>query len=111
VDWLYRVYRFQPSEICRAFNENGFLGNADPKMAIARESMEGPVDPNKAAYQELLRVPGIGPRSAQRIVAFRNKQPIAAKSELAALGVRIKRAAPFLKINGWRDTTLEMWQA
>jgi putative DNA modification/repair radical SAM protein len=111
MDWLYRVYRFQPAEIGHAFDENGFLGNADPKMAIAREFMDGPVDPNKAAYQELLRVPGIGPRSAQRIVAFRNRKRIEAKSELAALGVRIKRAAPFLKINGWRDTTLEMWQA
>ena len=111
MDWLFRVYHFQPGEIRHAFNENGFLCNADPKMAIAREFMDLPVDPNTAAFRELLRVPGIGPRSAQRIVAFRKRQPIAAKAELAAMGVRIKRAAPFLKINGWRDTTLEMWQA
>jgi len=56
-------------------------------------------------------VPGIGPKSAQKIVAFRKRQPIVAKAELAAMGIRIKRAAPFLKINGWRDTTLEMWPA
>jgi putative DNA modification/repair radical SAM protein len=111
MDWLFRVYHFQPGEISHAFNENGFLLNADPKMAIAREFMDGPVDPNTAPFQQLLRVPGIGPKSAQRIVAFRKRQPIAARAELAAMGVRIKRAAPFLKINGWRDTTLEMWQA
>jgi putative DNA modification/repair radical SAM protein len=111
MDWLFRVYHFQPREIHHAFNENGFLGNADPKMAIAREFMDLPLDPNTAAFRELLRVPGIGPKSAQRIVAFRKRQPIAAKAELAAMGVRIKRAGPFLKINGWRDTTLEMWQA
>ncbi|MDD1749913.1 MAG: helix-hairpin-helix domain-containing protein [Methanothrix sp.] len=111
MDWLFRVYHFQPDEIRHAFNENGLLSNADPKMAIAREFMDLPLDPNKAAFRELLRVPGIGPRSAQRIVALRKRQPIAAKSELAAMGVRIKRAAPFLKINGWKDTTLEMWQA
>ncbi|HUS76321.1 MAG TPA: radical SAM protein [Methanothrix sp.] len=111
MDWLFRVYHFQPGEISHAFNENGFLSNADPKMAIAREFMDGPVDPNTAPFRQLLRVPGIGPRSAQRIVAFRKRQPIAARAELAAMGVRIKRAAPFLKINGWRDTTLEMWQA
>ncbi len=111
MDWLFRVYHFQPGEIRHAFNENGLLSNADPKMAIAREFVDLPLDPNKAAFRELLRVPGIGPRSAQRIVAFRKRQPIAAKSELAAMGVRIKRAAPFLKINGWKDTTLEMWQA
>ncbi len=111
MDWLFRVYHFQPREIHHAFNENGFLNNADPKMAIAREFMDKPLDPNTAAFQELLRVPGIGPRSAQKIVAFRKRQPIVAKAELAAMGIRIKRAAPFLKINGWRDTTLEMWQA
>jgi putative DNA modification/repair radical SAM protein len=111
MDWLYRIYHFQPGEIRHAFNENGFLSNADPKMAIAREFMDLPLDPNTAAFRELLRVPGIGPRSAQRIVAFCKRQPIVAKAELAAMGVRIKRAAPFLKINGWRDTTLEMWQA
>ena len=80
-------------------------------MAIAREFMDSPVDPNVATSRELLRVPGIGPKSAQRIVALRQRQIILAKSELAAIGVRIKRAAPFLKINGWRDSTLEMWSA
>ncbi|MCX6678430.1 MAG: helix-hairpin-helix domain-containing protein [Methanothrix sp.] len=111
MDWLFRVYHFQPGEIRHAFNENGFLANADPKTAIAREFMDEPVDPNTASLRELLRVPGIGPRSAQKIVAFRKRQPIVAKAELAAMGIRIKRAGPFLKINGWRDTTLEMWQA
>jgi len=109
MDWLYRVYRFHPQEIRHAFDENGFLQNHDPKMAIARELVDSPVDPNSASYQELLRVPGIGPRSAQRIVALRRRRPVAGKAELASLGVRIKRAAPFLKINGWRDATLEMW--
>ncbi len=111
MDWLYRVYSFHPREIRHAFDENGFLLNSDPKIAIARELMDSPVDPNTASYQELLRVPGIGPRSAQRIVALRRRRPVAGKAELASLGVMIKRAAPFLKINGWRDATLEMWSA
>lgn len=113
VDWLYRIYRFKPCEISHAFDENGFLLDADPKMAIARELLDSPLDPNFATYQELIKVPGIGPKSAQRIVALRNGQgpTITRKDELAALGVRIKRAAPFLKINGWRDTTLERWWA
>ncbi len=110
-DWLYRVYHFHPQEIEYAFDENGFLPNSDPKMARARELMDSPVDPNTASYQELLKIPGIGPRSAQRIVALRRMQPVTGKAELASLGVRIKRASPFLKINGWRDTTLEQWSA
>jgi len=111
MDWLYRVYRFAESEISLAFDDSGFLANADPKLAIAREHLNQPVDPNAASYQELLRVPGIGPKSAERIVAYRKRQPVAAKGPLAAMGVRIKRAAPFLKINGWRDTTWENWIA
>lgn len=109
VDWLYRIYHFDPKEIKYAFDENGFLSNSDPKMAIAKELMDAPVDPNTAQYSDLLRVPGIGPRSAQRIIAIRGQKRISGKDDLANLGVRIKRAAPFLKINGWRDTTLEMW--
>jgi predicted DNA-binding helix-hairpin-helix protein len=105
------VARAPPQEIHHAFDENGFLGNADPKMAIARQSMDSPADPNVASYSELLRIPGIGPRSAQRIIALRKIHPIKGKTELAQMGVRIKRAAPFLKINGWRDSTLLMWSA
>jgi predicted DNA-binding helix-hairpin-helix protein len=78
-------------------------------MAIAWRMMDSPLDPNVASYNELLKIPGIGPRSAQRIIASRQRQPIARKTELSVLGVIIKRATPFLKINGWRDTTLEMW--
>jgi predicted DNA-binding helix-hairpin-helix protein len=80
-------------------------------MAIAMELMDSPVDPRSASYQELIRVPGIGPKSAQRIMALRQKEVSLGKAELASLGVRIKRASPFLKINGWRDSTLEMWSS
>jgi putative DNA modification/repair radical SAM protein len=111
MDWLFRVYHFHPNEIGCAFNENGFLANQDPKLAIARQMMDSPLDPNVASYNELLKVPGIGPRSAQKIIALRQKQPISRKTELATLGVIIKRATPFLKINGWRDTSLEMWSS
>jgi predicted DNA-binding helix-hairpin-helix protein len=110
MDWLYRIYHFQAEEISHAFNEDGFLSNADPKMAIAREYLDRPVDPNTATLPELLRVPGIGPKSARRIMAIRRSRPISNKADLSAMGIAVKRAAPFLKINGWKDTTLEMWQ-
>ena len=109
MDWLLRVYRFRPEEIRRAFDEGGFLPNSDPKASIARQLLDGPLDPNAATYEELLRIPGIGPKSAQRIMALRKIRPIASRSQIADLGVRIRRASPFLEINGWRDSTLEMW--
>ena len=111
MDWLYRIYRFRPSEIRYAFDDCGFLPNVDPKLAIAREFLDLPLDPSTASYRQLLRVPGIGPKSARRIIARREKHPALSRRELAALGVQIKRASPFLKINGWTEGTLEMWQA
>ena len=109
MDWLIRVYHFPAGDIKWAFDEEGFLFNSDPKLAIARELLDSPLDPNEAPYRDLIRVPGIGPRSAMRIVALRKTRRIAANRELEALGVVIKRATPFLKINGWRDATLKMW--
>ena len=111
MDWLYRVYHFQPSEIRYAFDDRGFLPNSDPKMAIAREFLDLPLDPNNASYRQLLRVPGIGPKSARRVIANQKNHAPLTRRELASLGVRIKRASPYLKINGWTDGTLEMWQA
>ncbi|MGV8174692.1 MAG: radical SAM protein [Methanothrix sp.] len=109
MDWLYRVYHFKPEEIRLAFDGSGFLHNSDPKAIIAGGFSDMPLDPNVASYQQLIRVPGIGPVSAKRILAWRKRQPLLAKRQLAALGVRIKSASPYLKINGWRDSTLEMW--
>lgn len=109
MDWLYRIYHFSPGEIENAFDELGFLSNSDPKVAIASEVLDLAVDPSSASYAELIRVPGIGPRSAHRILAFRKHNRISNREDLANLGVRIRRAGPFLKINGWREATLDKW--
>lgn len=109
MDWLYRVYNLPKKEIEKAFDDTGFLPDTDPKMAIAKQTMDSPIDPNNADYDELLKVPGIGPRSAERIIMARGTKKITKSRELQALGVRIKRAKPFLEINGWRDATLMRW--
>ena len=108
-DWLYRVYDFEPYEINLAFDESGNLTKQDPKLTIARETIDSPIDPNEASYETLLRVPGIGPTSAGRIKKFREDEKISKKRDLSNLGVVMKRAAPFLKIDGKIDTTLERW--
>lgn len=109
VDWLYRIYHFSPAEIESAFDQDGFLENSDPKLIIARESITSPLDPNCADYGELIRVPGIGPKSARRILGQRMEKKITKREELACLGVRVNRAMPFLKLGGWTNATLDRW--
>ncbi|MDO9538309.1 MAG: radical SAM protein [Thermoplasmata archaeon] len=109
VDWLHRIYGFHRKEMEHAFDEIGVLPNRDPKWTIAANTMDKPIDPNTADHDELLRVPGIGPKSAYRIVNLRNTQKITRKAQLKALGVRVGHARTFLKINGWHDATLKEW--
>ena len=110
-DWLYRVYGFDRKEILHAFDDDGFIGNRDPKWVIATNVLDGPMDPNTAEHDELLRVPGIGPKSAYRIVNMRKRERITGNAQLKALGVRIGRARTFLKLDGWTDSTLRRWTA
>jgi putative DNA modification/repair radical SAM protein len=109
VDWLRRVYRLERGEILAAFDDDGFLKNRDPKVAIATELFDSPIDPNSASFDELIRVPGIGPKSARRIALLRKKNRIERMRDLAALGVVTRRAGPFLKIGGKVETTLDRW--
>ncbi len=109
VDWLYRVYEMDRKEIFTAFDEDGFLQNKDPKMTIATEFFDSPIDPNSATFNELIRVPGIGPKSARRIALLRRDRKIERMRDLAALGVVTRRAGPFLKIGGKSGTTLDRW--
>ena len=109
MDWLYRVYDLRKKEIELAFDEQGFLPDTDPKTAIARQTLDSAVDPNVAEYEELIRVPGIGPISAERIIMARRQGKLTKDRELQTLGVRINRAKPFLELNGWRDTNLSRW--
>ncbi len=109
VDWLRRVYRLEEEEILAAFDDDGFLGDRDPKVAIARNFFDSPIDPNSASFNELIRVPGIGPKSARRIALLRKRARIERMRDLAALGVATRRAGPFLKVDGKCVTTLDRW--
>jgi predicted DNA-binding helix-hairpin-helix protein len=69
----------------------------DPKLSIAqKQPWLFPVDVNTARYEELLRVPGIGPISARRIVQTRKDSSITSVTQLAKMKVTIKWALPFV---------------
>ena len=104
MDWLRRVYGFPREELGLAFNKSGFLDlESDPKTAIALERIDAfPFDVNSASHEQLLRVPGVGTVSAQRIVENRGHHSIDNWRDLQAMGVVRKRAWPFLVFPGHR---------
>lgn len=98
-DFLLRFYGFSIDSL--PF-ENGLLPNhIDPKLAFALKNLQlFPMDINKAPMSELLKVPGIGPVSAKRIIKLRKEFWISSPDMLKNLGVVLKRSIPFLSFNG-----------
>lgn len=98
-DWLLRFYKFNADEILDDNNPN-FNPLLDPKCNWAINHMEQfPLEVNKAPYDMLLRVPGIGVKSAQRIVQAR-RYAILDIDALKKLGIVLKRARFFITCNG-----------
>ena len=98
-DWLLRFYGFSANEI---LDENSpWLDlELDPKAAWALRHVDGfPIDIQTASQASLLRVPGIGPRSAKRILDARRSASLR-EEDLAKLGVVMKRARPFVRCRG-----------
>ena len=101
-DYLLRQYGFERDEV--VYDDRGNLPLAhDPKTAWALAHPERfPVEVKTAAYEELLRVPGVGPAAARRIVAERGATTFRTLADLKQLGVVGTRAAGFLTIGGKR---------
>jgi putative DNA modification/repair radical SAM protein len=108
-DWLLRFYGFSASELLDEGNPN-FNPYLDPKCNWALHHAEAfPVEVNRAPYQTLLRVPGIGVRSAQRIVTARKAGSLDFIG-LKKLGVVLKRAQYFITCSGKRPDCLDVAQ-
>ena len=108
-DWLLRIYHYKMNDLENILTEDNNLPKGDPKLHIARHYFKSHnlIDPNEASYRELLRVPGIGPISAKRIINLQAKKyKIKRRGQLKAIGVVLKRADPFLKINGINQTSI-----
>lgn len=98
-DWLLRFYEFKADEILDDNNPN-FNPLLDPKCNWALNHMEHfPVEINRAPYEMLLRIPGIGVKSAKRIWQAR-KYAVLDVDALKKLGVVLKRARFFITCNG-----------
>ena len=98
-DWLLRFYGFEAQELLSEENPN-FNIFLDPKCNWALNHLEQfPVEVNRAPLQMLLRVPGIGNKSALRIVQAR-RMAVLDFPDLKKLGVVLKRAMYFLTCNG-----------
>jgi predicted DNA-binding helix-hairpin-helix protein len=99
---LMTDYGFAADEM--VFEENGNLPlSLDPKAAWAISHPERfPVEVQSASYEDLTRVPGIGPLSARRIVETRAASVYRGLADLRALGVLTNRAAGFLSLRGRR---------
>ena len=103
--YLLQGYGFTADEI--VYGDNGNLPLAvDPKCAWALAHPElFPLEVRSASYEELLRVPGIGPLAARRVVAQRGNTVLRGLSDLRKLGVLTTRAGGFLTLGGRRLQT------
>jgi predicted DNA-binding helix-hairpin-helix protein len=104
-EYLLRGYGFEPAEV--VYGPEGNLPlNLDPKSAWALSHPERfPVEVTTAAPEELLRVPGIGPVAARRIVEQRGSARFRGLADLGRLGVVANRAGGFLTLRGRRLQT------
>ena len=103
-DWLSRIYGYSAEELKPAFDYKGHLSlDVDPKLQVALDQLWGNiVDVNHADYRQLIRVPGVGPTSAERIVKYRAEHQIDTWRDLQAMGVVVKRAKAFVGFNGYK---------
>jgi putative DNA modification/repair radical SAM protein len=101
-DWLLRYYGFGAREIFAG--SDGMLDlDVDPKLAWALKHREQfPVDINTCSREQLLRVPGLGVKAVERIIAARTLQKVRYE-DLQRLRVPLKRVTPFIKVPGHRN--------
>ena len=99
-DWLLRYYGFTFDEILNDKNPNLDLA-IDPKTAWALQNRgDFPVDVNRAPREKLLRIPGLGVRTADRIIRIRRYHALAT-DDLRRMRIPWSRVAPFVITSDW----------
>lgn len=99
-DFLMRFYQFRFQDFI--FDDSSNLDlNLDPKLMYAvRNPQLFPVEINKASPDQLLRVPGIGPKSARKILQVRRQYKLRSPFDLKNMGISLKRAQKFITFDG-----------
>lgn len=105
-DWLMRFYGFEAKELTTEADGNLSL-DVDPKLAWAlRNRQLFPVDVNAASKEWLLRVPGLGARTVERILRIRRFHRITAE-DLVKLRIPMRHAKPFVIAAGLHPQNLD----
>jgi len=108
--FLLRDYGFAVEEL--PFDSGGNLPlESDPKLAWAHRNLtHAPIELNTAARRDLLRVPGIGPKGADKLLRERRRGRLRSLTDLRKLRIASKRAAPFILLDGHRPARqLLLW--
>ncbi|MBT8096785.1 MAG: putative DNA modification/repair radical SAM protein [Woeseia sp.] len=103
-DWLLRFYGFDLEEIVAGGSKGMLDLEIDPKLAWALKHRERfPVDVNRAARSELLRVPGLGTRSVGAIIKARRHGALRL-DDIARLTTSVAKVRPFIVTRDWTPT-------
>lgn len=102
-----RFYGYKPGEVMQATEADGNLPlDIDPKLAWALKFRERfPVDLNRASREEMLRVPGLGVKAVNKIVASRRHRTLRL-DDVALLTQSITKVRPFICTVDWRPVML-----
>jgi putative DNA modification/repair radical SAM protein len=95
-DWLFRFYGFEANEIAEDLPGGMLDLDIDPKLSWAlRHRAHFPVDANTAGREMLLRIPGLGTKTVDRIIASRRHRRLRL-DDIARLSGSVRRARPFI---------------
>ncbi|HMF33037.1 MAG TPA: helix-hairpin-helix domain-containing protein, partial [Candidatus Lokiarchaeia archaeon] len=111
-DFLLRQYKVPITDMRGIYTDQGFLPPGDPKVHLARAFFAPgeKLEVNEADFDLLIRVPGIGLKTARRILELRDRHQLIKKpKQLQLLGAVLPKALPFLTISGTGQSTLDQF--
>ncbi|HKR24084.1 MAG TPA: putative DNA modification/repair radical SAM protein [Allosphingosinicella sp.] len=105
-DWMMRFYGYSAREVAACANNGQLPLDMDPKLAWALKYRDFfPLDVNRAPREALLRIPGLGVRAVDRILAARHLRHLRLE-DVARLTLSVRKVRPFLIAADWRPVAL-----